>query len=283
MKANRIVALWVVGLFLTLAKGQEAKQKTGLLATKVAKQGLHNVFVSGISMRDSKALFPDHQKTGPFPTLGYEYEELNFHQWEGRIKMNFELLGDITYYLLGFMANASIEDVDSRFSNTSYFTGGLIELLATWNVYAHDKFTIGAGGVLYDLMYQHRNIDALGVQSNDEFSKASGYGVYGGWAIHSDVLLHRSATLHLDFFRGYGLYHYRTSWLKEQGKAATPFDTWKLTAKIVHETGIFIDVRYHQALAKTDFPTQASRFQFSIGYRIGMHNYDGSTHRRRPN
>jgi hypothetical protein len=261
---------------------QSANLPVILSNTRSANQGSHNFFVNMVGIRDSRALFADHRFHGTYPTFGYEYHELRYNQWEGRMKFSCEILNEVTYYLLGWLVHESIEDFDDRYSLTSYFSGGLLELMATWNVYAHDRFTIGFGGVLYDVNYLHRNVNAEGNVDGKEFSSVSGYGIYGGWGMHSDVLLASSLTLHVDFYRGYGLYHAKKEQLEKSGYPANPFGTWKATAMLLHQSGAFLNFRWHQTLAQTDLPTQAARIQFGVGYRFGMHKYQGESHRRDP-
>jgi hypothetical protein len=279
-KTIQILGFLVV--FPILIGAQSANLPVTLGNTRSANQGLHNFFVNMVGIRDNRALFSDHRYHGLYPTLGYEYHEVSYNQWEGRMKLSFEIMNEVTYYLLGWLVHESIEDFDDRYSLTSYFSGGLLELMATWNVYAHDRFTIGFGGVLYDVNYLHRNINGEGNLIGKEKSEVSGYGIYGGWGMHSDVLLASSLTLHIDFYRGYGLYHAKKEQLEKLGYPGNPFGTWKATAMLLHQSGAFLNFRWHQTIAKTDLPTQAARIQFGVGYRFGMHKYQGESHRRDP-
>jgi hypothetical protein len=268
--------------FPLFAQNPSPNLRAALQHTRSSNQGSHNFYVNFIGIRDSRALFPDQRSHGLYPTFGYEYQEINYNQWEGRIRMRCEILNEVTYYLLGWLVHERIEDFDDRYSLTSYFSGGLMELMASWNIITTDRLTIGLGGVLYDLVYQHRNINAEGQQEPKDFSDFNGWGGYGGWVLHSDVLLASSLTLHVDFLRGYGLYHAKKERLEVLGYPGNPFGSWQLTAMLLHQSGAFVNFRWHQVIARTDFPTQAARIQFGLGYRFGMYRYKGESHRRDP-
>ncbi|MCC5918997.1 MAG: hypothetical protein JJU02_16905 [Cryomorphaceae bacterium] len=278
------IFILVFSLLLSFhARGQyRTDLRPTLQNTRASNQGLHNIFTHSMMIRDSRVLYEPHRLRGPYFTLGFEYHELDFDPGAGRIKMNFDLLGDLIYYMGGWFRQDKIDDVDDRYSNTSFFSGGLIELMGSWNIISRDRFTIGLGFVLYDLVYQHKEIDENGEPPNPRNSIVSGYGFYGGGVLHSDILINSAWTAHLDFFRGFGLYHAKKDRLEREGYPSTPFDSWKLTAMILHQSGFFVHFRHHQTIAKTDLPTQAARIQLGVGFRLGMYKYKGETHRKDP-
>lgn len=250
--------------------------------TRSSNQGFVNVYIQGISMRDSQAAYKPHQKRGMYPSLGFELQKYDYAQWGFRYRLNFELPAEVVYVAAAMVAKGSMEDPDDRFSGTSYFTVGLLEYVPQVSVLSTKYVCAGLGGTLYDLNYYHLLYDKNGEPENPDKSAVSQYGIYGGWSVFADVMLHKSLTLHADFYRGYGLYNASQEKLEKLGEPEQPFGSWKLTATLLYQNGLFATVRYHKVINHTSIPTEASRFQIGLGLRIGMQKFTGASHQSDP-
>lgn len=258
----------VVFLTVVIASFQSVAQ---LINTVSAEGGmLIAARIDGVTIRDKQALFDPHKKHGMYPSLGFELQKYDYEFLGLRHRLNFDLAAE-AIYMLGLMAiKGDWKDPDGRFGTTSYFTTGFFEYSFQTPLYTNNYISTGMGGVLFDLNYAHYLYDENGQPENPNKSDVSQYGFYGGWSVFIDAMLLESFTLHTDFYYGYSFYNGSQEKLKNAGEPGQPFNSWKITSTVLHETGIFLTVRYHKMVNKTSIPTAASRFTLGIGYRFGM-------------
>jgi len=227
--------------------------------------------IDGVSIRDKYALYSPHQKHGMYLSLGFEVQKYDYEIFGLRHRLNFDLAAE-ALYIVGLMAaTGDWNDPDGRFGTTSYFSTGLFEYSFQTPLYTNDLLSAGAGGALYDLNYTHYLYDENGQPVNPNKSAVSNYGFYAGWSVFCDLKITNTLTLHNDFYYGYSFYNGSQEKLKKMDEPSQPFNSWKLTSTLLHETGVFLTMRNHKVVNKTSIQTAASRFTIGLGYRFGMY------------
>lgn len=228
--------------------------------------------VQSVSISDKQALYEPHRKHGPYFSLGFELQQFEYRFLGLRQRLNFDLAVESLYILalIAIKNDWKAADPDGRFGTTSYFSTGLFEYVPILPLYTNHFMSLGAGGTLYDLNYTHYVYDAKGEPENPNKSAVSQYGFYGGWSLFADILLTPKLTLHNDFYYGYNFFNGAQSKLRKLEEPSNGFRSWKITSTLMHESGLFLSMRFHQFVNRTSIPTEASRFSIGLGYRFGM-------------
>ena len=254
-----------------IGHAQSKTKSSTLIQTRFANEGRINVYAIGLGFYDSKQSYKPHQFRGLYPSMGFELQELDYEVGAFRSKYNFELLSDVLYHLIAYTLvgdkNILEEDLDNRWANPSYFTGGFLEAILGCNVLSRDKFNIGLGMVIYDLAFNFNDLEIHANEPSREILNM--YSANLGWAVFADFLIAPSFTFHADFFSGYSLWHDNQEKLAELAYSKRPLDSWKATASLLHESGLNIGFRWHQLINKTDIPLAPARLQVVLGYKLG--------------
>lgn len=248
-----------------------ASQATSLQTSRQGTQGRSHIYGSALKRIDPLVGYAPHQNHRWGFSIGYTIQDLEFEQWDHRWKFESPLLNDLAFLL-------------TRFNDgyTSYFSGGFLEWSVGNNLISTSHFVMGAGFSMYDLAVQYYPHTKDGQKIHDHAQLPSGYALCLGWQVFADALISPKITLHADFMRGYSVYNGKHESLKSRGMPVNPYDSWKATAMLIHQSGFLVICKYEKLINRTDIPIDPSRFTVGIGYRFGMYEYNGEAWKTDP-
>lgn len=221
-----------------------------------------------VSIFDAQVDFAEHHRHGPYFSLGFEMQSYSYKVGGLRQRLNFDLAAESLYILARMALSNDWKDPDGRFGTSTYFHTGIVEYVPIIPLYTQNLFSLGLGGALYDLNYQHLLYDAQGQPENPEESAISLYGFYAGWSAFCDVLISPSLSLHTDFYYGYNFYNGSEKKLAGLGEPERPLRSGKLTSTLQHDSGLLFSFRYHQVFNRSSIASGASRLSMGLGYRF---------------
>lgn len=265
-------------IFYVLNVHSQTDLPVKLTNTRISNQGLWNVYFYGFNNYDYKIADTDLKRKGLYYAIGLEMHDISFDN-ELRSKINLELLGEIIYQVGSMLRRKSIEDGDDKYQNPTVFTTFIADIMGTKNFYVGNKFAFGGGLAFNDLFFQFNKTSFGG--AIDEMP-SNEYGLFIGPAAHFDFLITKSITFHTDVYRNFGFYFYRGDRFEKAGETKRPFDFWRASAMVMHQSGFFIGTKYSHVVNKTSFELSPARLHFSIGFRQKMYKYNGESYKDDP-